>query len=55
MNRKMRAKVNNAAAKAKKVRREQKVCDNCGEELKEHVPVMVVALTPVRDHEETLH
>lgn len=56
MNRKMRAKINNAAAKAKKERRpcpladrlvftgpDQRNCDKCGEELR---PIAAVILVP---------
>jgi hypothetical protein len=51
MNRKMRAKINNATAKQKRIRKETKpTCDECGGEL---VPVLVIPLTPVK--QETLH
>jgi hypothetical protein len=62
MNRKMRAKLNNATAKARKERKpcpladklidmsDQRTCDSCGSEL---VPVFVI---PLEDHEHgTLH
>lgn len=65
MNRKMRAKVNNAAAKAKRERRpcskEDQVfvgethCDECGQELQDiQEPVILVAV-PVDRPKETLH
>lgn len=62
MNRKMRAKVNNAAAKASKERKpcpasgkpvltSQKNCGSCGSEL---VP-MIGVFVPLDSHKETLH
>jgi hypothetical protein len=65
MNRKMRAKANNAAAKAKRERRpcskQEEVffnethCDECGQELQDlQEPVILVAV-PVDRPKETLH
>lgn len=64
MNRKMRAKVNNATAKARKERKpcpnddtlrqinpDQRHCDHCGEEYEK---VLVVRLSP-DNSKETLH
>lgn len=49
MNRKMRANLNNKIAKVKKARREQRVCDKCGEDMKEHVPLEFVGVLATED------
>lgn len=54
MNRKMRANLNNKIARAKKERSPQKVCNRCGGDEKDHVPVVVLGVAyPFPDKEET--
>lgn len=53
MNRKMRANLNNKVAREKKTRREQKLCDRCGEDFQDHVPVVLLGVAlPLPDKEE---
>lgn len=53
MNRKMRANLNNKVARERKSRREQKLCDRCGEDFKNHVevPVVVLGIIPLPETE----
>lgn len=53
MNRKMRANLNNKIARAKKAKPPQKLCDRCGEEEKDHIPVVLLGVAyPLPDKEE---